>query len=102
MIEAGSPTHFTEELFWCFGSGYTISLGVYCLMSLFLYEEHVLMNMTENIAEDHANIRCTTYKCIASIPKGQSTESWYQQCWQTGVALKTQVNTYLYFQNFYV
>lgn len=38
MIEAGSPTHFTEELFWRFGSGHAISLGVYCLMSLFLYE----------------------------------------------------------------
>lgn len=60
------------------------------------------MNMTENTAEDHANISCATYKCTASIPKGQSTESWYQQCWQTGVALKTGVNTYLYFQNFYV
>lgn len=60
------------------------------------------MNMIENITEDHASISCTTCKGIASLPKGQSTPSWYQQCWQTEVALKTGINNYLHFKKFYV
>lgn len=97
MIEVVSPTHFTEELVWRFGSGHAISLAVYHLMILFLR-----MNMIENITEDHASISCTTCKGIASLPKGQSTQSWYQQCWQTEVALKTGINNYLHFKKFYV
>ena len=74
---------------WHRGSGHATNLYVHCLMSLFLW---LWMNMTENLAEDHANISATTYKCTASVPKGQSTGSWCQHCWQTGGALKAYEN----------